>query len=301
MKAKHYSPLELFDHLGPSARACIESSQVGEPFKKTGNPRVDFKRHLTPETLFKNADKFLEALSGEPIPESAQLNQFNRFFFATPTDEPKPNLGNPTFTYKIPTSFLESMLMDFARTKTLEEQITFASKFMLYPQVAGILYEAVVVTTLELSDKPLDCVLANGSHFQLQLPLVVPTEVADFNRLFTPNDGVLYIPPKDFPSIDAVAVTEGAQRITLLQMTIASRHAINVTGIKRVVDTFESTTSNLKWAFIFVVPSRKIGEGLIKSATVEIAKRTRSSVPAIREMDVGWAVVPNMNERLRSL
>ena len=159
----------------------------------------------------------------------------------------------------------------------------------------------MVVTTLASSDEPLNCVLANGSHFELQLPLVVPTEVVDFNRPFTPEDGVLYIPPKNFPSIDAVAVTEGAQRITMLQMTIASRHAINVTGIKRVVDSFMSTTSNLKWAFIFVVPSRKIGEGLIKSATVEIAKRTRSSVPAIREMDVGWAVVPNMNQTVRSL
>jgi hypothetical protein len=130
---------------------------------------------------------------------------------------------------------------------------------------------------------------------------VVSTKVADFNAPFTPKDGLLYIPPLRFPSFDAVAVTEGTQRITLLQMTIASSHAINVTGIKHVVDSFESTTSNLKWAFIFVVPSRAIGEGLVKCATIEIAKRTRSSVPAIREMDVGWAIVPHKNKRVRSL
>ena len=244
----------------------------------------------------------LSALKGKPIPDIAQLNQFNRFFFAAPTNEkPKPTFGGPGFTYDVPTSFLRSMLRDHARTKKLEELITFASKFAPHPQVAGILYETVVVTTLELSREPLDCVLANGSDFQIQLPLVVPTEETDFNRPFTPKDGVLYIPPQNFPSIDAVAVTEGAKRMTLLQMTIASRHAINVTGIKRVVDTFEPTTSNLKWTFIFVVPSQEKGEGLIKSATVEIAKGTRSSIPAIREMDVGWAVVPNMNESFQSL
>jgi len=254
----------------------------------------------SPETLFDDADMLLSALKGKPIPEGAQLDQFNRFFFATPTKDAKPNLGLPTYTYKIPTDFLLSMLQDLAYTKTLEEKIAFANMFMAYPQVAGVFYESVVVTALDLSHKPLVCVLANGSHFQLQLPLAVESEVEDFSATFTPKDGVLYIPPSGFPSIDAVAVTEGAQRITLLQMTLASRHPINVAGIKHVVDSFKSTISNLKWAFIFVVPSQEIGERLNKSATVEIAKITRSSEPAIKEMDVGWAVVPNMNESVGS-
>jgi hypothetical protein len=251
--------------------------------------------------LFEHAEQLASALLGDEISDSAQQNRFHQFFFATPSKDPKPTSGVPDFTYNVPTNFLLSILQDLARQKSLKDQITFASKFIPHPQVAGIFYEPVVVTTLELSHKPLECVLANGSHFQLQLPLVVSKEVADFSAPFTPKDGLLYIPPPKFRSLDAVAVMEGAQRVTLLQMTIASRHTINVTGIKHVIDSFKSTTSNLKWAFIFVVPSRAIGEGLVKCATIEIAKRTRSSVPAIREMDVGWAVVPNKDERVRSL
>jgi hypothetical protein len=261
---------------------------------------VDLEIYLSPGNLFEHANQLVSALRDSEVLDSAQQNRFHRLFFATPSKKPKPTFGGPAFTYNVPTRFLLIILQDLARQKTLKDLITFASKFMPHPQVAGIFYEPVVVTTLELSHKPLECVLANGSHFQLQLPLVVSKEVADFNAPFTPKDGLLYIPPPKFRSLDAVAVTEGAQRVTLLQMTIASRHTINVTGIKHVIDSFMSTTSNLKWAFIFVVPSRAIGEGLVKSATIAIAKRTRNSVPAIREMDVGWAIVPNQTERVRS-
>jgi hypothetical protein len=55
-------------------------------------------------------------------------------------------------------------------------------------------------------------------------------------RVIAPVDNRIYVPQAGFPSIDAFVVSENKTRVTMLQITVSTKHGLKPTGIRKVID-----------------------------------------------------------------
>jgi hypothetical protein len=111
----YYTPLELFNIIGPSTRNCFRLQFI----KKTGNPKIDIE-YGDPRAVFKNAGVLLEVLQEGYAPASEQGDDFRDFFFCTNLEE-NPSQYKPRFHYDIPTEYLGSRIVTYFRKKEKKE------------------------------------------------------------------------------------------------------------------------------------------------------------------------------------
>ena len=90
-----YSPLELFDILGPSARTCFSD------YTKSGQGlELDFHSTLEPGQLVLDGQILLRFIISSNIPANLQ---FHQFFFGELSEELSNPVEGANFTYKVPT------------------------------------------------------------------------------------------------------------------------------------------------------------------------------------------------------
>ncbi|KDQ09637.1 hypothetical protein BOTBODRAFT_190954 [Botryobasidium botryosum FD-172 SS1] len=291
-----YSPIELFDLIGPSPRACLKPRRI----QKTGSPETDIARYfkLDSRPLVRNHFDLALALGGSNILSILQMEEFHGFFLASPRKPLAPDgsglCHGPDINYMIPTAFLQKLFLDPIRTWKPRELFEFLKKLRSSPKVAALVYTALAVQALSsLPDlEPLTCTLACGTSFAFSHRLDVVSLPESFAKPFAPADNTLYIPPVGFATIDAVAVTENARRLTLLQMTLAEKHVINLDSIRKILDCFTSETTFDSRAFVFVVPSETKGEMLSARRSIEFTRVKGGSASGAESVDVGWAPIP---------
>lgn len=302
-----YTPLEIFDILGPSARHCFSD------VKRTGIYEVDF------DTAFKSAsgdligdlDKLYDALHNGHVNDDEQRKGFHDVFYALVDDkivrplQPKAH-ETSLCRYFIPTTFLRNVAFRSFRDKLVAEQENILKKFMPMPKIGGLIYEVLVINNFSLDDPPLgqwNCFFADDTKnfsFTKQLrPGQLPAEFPD-----TFDGDVIYIPKVDFPSIDAVAITEQGMRATMLQVTLAKYHEISPLGVYEIAERLWQKHKGAVLTLVFVVVDDATGRKLAarynnkykvpKAPPLGVTTRQERGLRRgqARWIDVGWMLCP---------
>ncbi|KAI1785082.1 hypothetical protein LXA43DRAFT_1100710 [Ganoderma leucocontextum] len=279
--ADYYSPLEIFDHLGPSARKCF--ARRGSKRTAQG-PERDFCKYLQPDDILKNVDDFIAALKTGVVTSPRQGLNFRRLFFAfKPDDASNPMDHEPDFHYAIPTSFISGLLSDYFSRRTVEEQVSLLSKFAPYPQLMGLVFEPLVLQFLTSSEKPIPCHLVDGSTIMLGPHLWLVNRQLDADVSIEPRNNDIHVPRTGFPSLDGliILINEDQTQVLLLQMTVASTHKVVAKGVAAIVKLIGASTKT-SFKFIFVTPGPS-GEKMAKKLQ-EIKIRGRPSI----FVEAGW-------------
>jgi hypothetical protein len=292
-KQDHYSPVELFDILGPCARTCLF------PRRKSGKGlKADFFdfNKIGPDL---DPNKFISMLKTCHVPDTHEGATFQRFFYGSNAylDQPNP-VFKPRLSYDVPTRFLRSLVVDEFRRLKHDARMKLAEELAPYPQVACVFYEALVVDTLVSLTESVDCHLYDGSQsFQLGPGLHTYMDVISDSEVdFTPETNRLYVPPTGFPFRDAFIIIKDGNRwkVIFLQLTMAHDHALKAKGIYKIMNLFPaSEREQIDWFFIFVTPdgnSQKIARNRINDL-----KWFQIDGVSI-EVKIGWMVVSNADE-----
>ena len=190
-----YSPVELFDLLGPSARTCFSD------YIKSGRGyEFDLCDDLDPSELLLDTQKLLRFVASGNIPEGQQGSTFHRFFFGSLSKGYSNPIGGPKFTYNVPTFFLRGVLLSCFRSLELEQQKSFAFLVAPHPHIAWIFYEQAVVKSLvsaatthqyQLCGLPDALQLGPGLHTH---PFLFDPDTFDEEKPFAPVGNRIYIP-----------------------------------------------------------------------------------------------------------
>ncbi|RPD70382.1 hypothetical protein L226DRAFT_574899, partial [Lentinus tigrinus ALCF2SS1-7] len=261
-----YTPLELYDILGPSARSCFWTGyQETKPQNGTSlNADVlhwELSKLLGDPMLFANANEFLKAINSGSMTQSNQRSCFHKFFFATPAVNPKRRVSY--LKYEIPTVFLRLCIATHYRQYAKEAQVKLFGTMSPLAQVTAKLFKPLVLDLLVETDEGLGCKLWDKKTFRLGPGLAAHPYIVDPRSFkppkttFHPVDNRVYVVPEGYPSIDAFVVTEGTKRVTLLQMTIAQRHNLLTEGVQGVIQMFGEAAAGIQWSIVFVTPEQQ--------------------------------------------
>ncbi|RPD78451.1 hypothetical protein L226DRAFT_292902 [Lentinus tigrinus ALCF2SS1-7] len=220
-----YTPVEVFDLLGPCIRVCehhsctYTSDNLG-----TQGARYILDR-LESGGKHYNAYALLSMMLNHD-----HYNILDRFFFAHPLHpqgDPRTAFRLHPFSlgFSVPTLFLRQQLAAAFREMALKDQLRFADAFSGSPQIANALFEPLVLDALERHPRGHWChVLGRAvgdrtADFRLG-PGLVLERITD-KALFRLGDNRVYVPlPGTLPGISAVVVSEDAKRATLLHLDI---------------------------------------------------------------------------------
>ncbi|KAI0723474.1 hypothetical protein C8Q76DRAFT_723026 [Earliella scabrosa] len=258
-----FTPLELYDLLGPSPRSCLRSAyQRMKP--QTGAAlnahllRGPLSQELDPRYLFADPLAFLEALDSSATTSLKQRPGFHEFFFATGRVNPRRVLPIPVLNYEIPTQFLRLCLAMHYR-KMLRLFGTMSS----FARVTARLFKPLALDLLVEAENGLECTLDDSTTFRLGPGLTVHPDLLDPARFtptttaaFKPTDNHIYVVSEDHRSIDAFVVTEDMKRVTLLEMTGADRRDLKSRGIQGVIQMFGEAAVGINWSVVFVTPEQ---------------------------------------------
>ncbi|KAJ7190951.1 hypothetical protein GGX14DRAFT_482303 [Mycena pura] len=247
---KYYSVVQLSAILGPSPRKCSEKIKLGHNF-------ADY----TPLD-FKDSTALYRALTSGDVSQLTQGTHFQTYFFAGTIRDcgVQDYISDPAnyCCFYIPTRFLREAALRTFRKMSLEEQQTICSQFSAHPKLCGAFYEVAGLKVL-VSDG-LSCRFPQDEREH-----VLP---AGLRILASDNDDVvdasnfgsdcLWVPPSDFPGLDAVAILNGGLLVRMFQLTIAHRHDIKPEGVARAIVKF-SAVANVRYEFVFITPSEEIG------------------------------------------
>ncbi|KAJ7221687.1 hypothetical protein GGX14DRAFT_430674 [Mycena pura] len=244
---KYYTCLQLADFLGPTPRACSDEVKIG----------TDLSDDFTPLN-FTNA-----------YANSSQGLHFHDFFFAGVVEGcgvKRASSDPKTYChYYIPTRLLRQVALKTFRQMSIEEQQRLCHTFSAHPQLCGAFYEVlgpkVVVADGLVCRFPRRDGSAVAEHF---LPAELHILESDDDAIVDPSHFTtdrLWIPPPNFPSVDAVAVLESGRLVRMIQLTIARRHDIKEQGIARVIVKF-SAIEGVRYELVFIAPTDEIGRKL---------------------------------------
>ena len=296
-KQNYYSPSELFDILGPSARECL----LRRP--KSGEGLSSDFPDFNPVELDLDPNKFIDFLKMRQVPDAYQGYTFHRFFYGSNYAQSNP-VFNPRFSYEVPTPFLRSLVMQEFRRLEVAAQMRLAEELAPYPQIAWIFYEALVIDALVSSNEGLVYYLWNDTAtenqpFRLGPKLqTIPDLVCDSqnNNRFTPENNRIYIPPTGFTSNDAFAITEDGKRVVFLQVTTAQDHDLKPKGLHDVIKLFpKADWESIEWFFVFVSPTKRASA--IARKHIHSLKSFQVDGVSIK-VTVGWMVVKNINKSI---
>lgn len=276
-KDSWYTPLELYELLGPSARSCfdrrnqhlkpktgttLDANLVSHPlYKAIGNPN-----------LFDDEKQFLSAVQDGSI--QVQNPGFHTFFFAMPDENPSGLTPTryPSLQYKIPTPFLRLIIASHYRRYVKKHGVKILESMTPFPQIAAALFEPLVLDLLVETNKGLLCTFHDKTTFRLGPRLTAHHNIVDPRLLaeanaatgFEPIDNCIYVVPPRYPSVDAFVVTEERKRVTLLQMTVGSKHKLELLGVQKIISMFGQAAREMKFSVVFVTPQEQ-GQAISKS------------------------------------
>ena len=242
----YYTPVELFDLIGPSARACIGSPVV----KSQNGPQADFADYLDLPALSSELESVLHMVYSPGTPRSSyEANELDRIFFLSNAGRPNPNLW-ATFHYSVPTLFLCRTLCTALRAHSKVTQRRVAARCAPSPAAAGPLYLPLALDLLVNARVEHTCHIVAPDHqsqtpastsssFSIgpglsfrEAPLLLPSHLnwnAALDLGAIDNNTVLFVPP--LPSsasseppraFHALVVNANKTRATLLHMVALS-------------------------------------------------------------------------------
>jgi hypothetical protein len=286
----HYTPLELFDLIGPSLRNCYHYSLMTT--KTPGGPEVDVD-YGSPSALFTSAGAFWEMIGYGHVPPSAYETQFHWYLFGTNLN-PNPTQDDPRFHYTIPTRYLRRRIADHFRKMREDEQAALLTRFAPLPQVAGIFYESIVLDILQDAHEFLPCHLYGDTEspsFRLGpglsfFPYQVDPKVGAITLV---DDDCIFVPLVGFRSLDALVISKNKTRVTMLQITISKKHKLSQSDIRMVINSLKENLPNNKtimWS-VLLVSSDDRGQNIVNELQKNF-KGLGSNYPVVR---LGWLTV----------
>ncbi|KAJ7446741.1 hypothetical protein FB451DRAFT_1188591 [Mycena latifolia] len=307
---KYYTALQLAAFLGPSPRKCAVLVKIGSSFDD-----------YTPLD-FTDGSALYNALANGEAPELSQGLNFHLFFFAGTIRGcgVRKHTSNPAHfcRYYIPTRFLRQAALETFRKMSIAEQQNICHKFSAHPQLCGAFYEVLGLKVLVVDGllckfpRRRDEAAGNSedTHFQPAGLQILESDDDQIVHSSQFNVDRLWIPPPNFPSVDAVVILNGGTLVRMLQLTIAHWHVIKSEGITRVILKFSAVTG-VRFEFVFITPSEEIGRRMALTRgtlsqrqpyalRIETAKR-QAPIETIK-IPVGYAVAGFMKpEDLRAL
>ena len=281
--------------MGPSAEVCFDA---GHQMAKTNNgPASDFAKMLSCEKLFSEPDEFAAALQSATVPPSAQQFGFHQFFVSTSVarENPTPDI---CLQHTVPTPFLRLILAAHFHQLDEEHREALFAKWSWRSDVAWNLYEPLVFDLLLEAGEGVECTFgADGASFRLGPDLTLHPDVLDMeDPHFTPIDNRLYVLPGGYPALDALVVTEGKRRVTLLQISIAGPHELRLAAVQRAMTLFGGTgeAAETQWSVLFVTPTER-GQQIAESHGWEVAvAREQSARRETKATDADGAPAPSI-------
>ncbi|RPD78454.1 hypothetical protein L226DRAFT_568090 [Lentinus tigrinus ALCF2SS1-7] len=254
-----YSPVEIFDLLGPCMRACLHHCDIR---KIKDDPQADLiggETQIDPPGILRLLE---QTHTGYDFRNMMLQNDTYTYimedvFFLHPRyeDDKKRTchgLHESSMGYSVPTLFLRQQLAAlFRRILMPRDQLKMAEAISGEPQIANVFFEPLVLDALQHHPHGHWChVLPLGGgaigdrtgtqaadlDFRLG-PGLVLERIVD-KALFRPADNRVYVPlPGVLPGISAIVVSEDGARATMLQLDLAiqPKHSSMLWEYKRVI------------------------------------------------------------------
>ena len=139
-----YTPLELFELLGPSARTCFTSSY--QQLKTL--PAAERDATVIPSDLFDSPDDIVKALTSGTVSPALQQSDFDMLCVATNASTRNPVLLRPRFKYDIPTPYLRLLAATHFRKLPKRKRLELFSEIAASPKIAWKLFEPLAFDLL---------------------------------------------------------------------------------------------------------------------------------------------------------
>ncbi|KAF7761916.1 hypothetical protein Agabi119p4_9908 [Agaricus bisporus var. burnettii] len=259
--SSRYSPLELFDVVGPSPRDCISTGTRLTFIKKPEGPET-IHPYGDLATLLSDTRALERVIKTGVFPRAEQGEDFLTFFFGGPLGE-NPVYLQPRFRYVVPTGYLEDRLCDYIIKEKQHERYRLLCAFAPLPQAFAPIYESYIVSHMHDLRESLPCyLLSNLDSPSFQLPAGLslgrlPVESGLGRTEF--RDNTIYVTRFAFPSLHAFIISDNMTRITMVQINVSDRHDLEISGVRRVIDHLKEElpdTVCVQWSFLFVAPGR---------------------------------------------
>jgi hypothetical protein len=184
--------------------------------------------------------------------------------------------------------------------KVLQEELTKQDQASLgilldalsfQPTVFGVVYEARLLKQLREGSLRKSLMFEDGSkdHLPTSFDILAPSlgavgQMSSFNPQLTTFQPV----SANFPTFDGVIATP--ERIFLLQVTVARRHAMKTAGLQRVIELAQQSCHRGDFVLVYVVPTEEHARSMIqaKASTNLLAHASRKQIT----LRVGAIVVP---------
>ncbi|THH30571.1 hypothetical protein EUX98_g3613 [Antrodiella citrinella] len=211
-----YTPAEIYDLLGPTARACF--SPMTRSIRKTGSPKSDFA------SLLPTSD--IVYLTTSPMAVGSFLEDcrnFDRFFFTDPEENPAPYVQT---RYHVPTRFLRQVLFLGFKVGAYHSVAGLVGMFSNKWKLLANVYDILVLDVLCVYHLPFRCYTVEGGRdgrpgtFTLGPNLRQATYIA--GNPWSPVDRTIYVPRTPIPFVDAFVLTENRTRVTILHSQIVT-------------------------------------------------------------------------------
>ncbi|THH27661.1 hypothetical protein EUX98_g6525 [Antrodiella citrinella] len=211
-----YTPAEIYDLLGPTARACF--SPMTRSIRKTGSPKSDFA------SLLPTSD--IVYLTTSPMAVGSFLEDcrnFDRFFFTDPAENPAPYVQ---IRYHVPTRFLRQVLFLGFKVGAYHSVAGLVGMFSNKWELLANVYDILVLDVLCVYHLPFRCYTVEGGRagrpgtFTLGPNLRQATYIA--GNPWSPVDRTIYVSRMTIPSVDAFVLTENRTRVTILHSQIVT-------------------------------------------------------------------------------
>ncbi|KAI1786221.1 hypothetical protein LXA43DRAFT_1185308 [Ganoderma leucocontextum] len=176
-----YTPLEVFDLLGPCARACF---RMARDVKTQGGPKADFSDYICNLNFFFDSKlhTILTRVRYDSLPPTSTKAWNSTASSSSPTPARKPN------PFALP-------------------QLRAVTMLVSVPSIAAVFYQPLIIDFLRETRTGPGLALPDGSvEFDPEAP---PIDVED--------DRIL-VPPPGFTAFDVLVISEDRTRVTMLRM-----------------------------------------------------------------------------------
>ena len=330
-EAPVYTPLELFDLLGPSARQCTRFAGIS---KTPAGPRADLRPCARDGCLwiFSHLDAVLSAPRDRPLPGELFLEDDLDGVMALSYNPDSAGAENPSrvpaFDYAVPTLLLRQILIDYlfelAPLITSRSPHDLAADVLARsPSLARAFYQSLLVDCL-LETRP-GCVchivdsnvssdddavvapkgfcLGPGLALLHQAIELGPRGASGSQADPDIKDECILVPRAGFTAFDALVVSGGMTRVTMLRAAVGNQilelEPDDVEDIRGAIDLFDRVLPRreaTKWYFVYAALDEDRARSL---AEREDARGTLERVdPRLR---AGWMKVDSRRKDVRAV
>ncbi len=261
-----YTPLELFDLLGPCPRYCLQFAGTA---KTRAGPKVDLAHVYKPGciSVFSHINALLATVRHHtPPPDFYEDEDIERILFLY-NDGPKKTSRAPAFHYAVPTLFLRAMVTEQLcsacelRTPSRIVEAVLARA----PSLAVTFYQPLLVEYLLETHAGRFCYVPGsddgGSHmttFRLGPGLTHPHQAIQLHpgptlSLTDVEDESIHVLCTGITAFDAVVVSEGRTRVTMLRMALGAGE-LDAAAIRAAIDVFDKIlplSEAVKFYFVY--------------------------------------------------